>query len=67
MTCPYITTLERACGRASVQGEFCQFHGWLHQLDNMTLEDLAETTWSDIPELNKIRLRLHDAIGALSK
>lgn len=60
--CVYETSLDRECGRPSIQDHFCQFHGWLSQLDGMCLEDLTKVTWSDIPELNKIRARL---IGAM--
>ena len=33
MTCPYITSLERACGRASTHGEHCAFHAVLHKFE----------------------------------
>ena len=33
MTCPYITSLERACGRASTHGEHCRFHSVLHEFE----------------------------------
>ena len=36
MTCPYITSLERACGRPSTCGDYCPFHGllFLYEQDN---------------------------------
>lgn len=56
VTCPYITTLERACGRASTHGEHCGFHAVLHDFETQPFVDL-----------NTHVQRLYDAIGALSK
>lgn len=64
MTCPYITSLDRECGRESASG-FCEFHGYLEQLDHLYLEDLLDATWSSTPVLDRVRTRLHTRIGEL--
>ena len=56
MTCPYITTLERACGRASTHGEHCAFHSVLHEFET----DPAKL-------LNATVADLHNAIGELNR
>lgn len=33
MTCPYITSLERECGRTSTHSRFCAFHAVLHEFE----------------------------------
>jgi hypothetical protein len=34
--CPYVTSLERACGRASTHGDYCGFHAilFLYETDS---------------------------------
>lgn len=64
MTCPYITSLDRECGRESASG-FCEFHAYLDQLDHLYLEDLLDATWSSTPVLDRVRTRLHTRIGEL--
>jgi hypothetical protein len=56
MTCPYITTLERACGRASTHGDFCRFHSVLNDFE--TRPDLL---------LNDTLNELYDAIGEITR
>lgn len=64
MTCAYINSLDRECGRESASG-FCEFHAALDQLDHMFLHELQYSTWSSTPVLDRIRTRLHTRIGEL--
>jgi hypothetical protein len=64
VNCPYINSLGRECGRESASG-FCEFHAYLNQLDQLCLEELAFTTWSSTPELDRVRHRLISRIGEL--
>lgn len=59
MTCPYITTLERACGRASTHGEHCRFHHILVRLTN-EFPPVGPTRRDEI-------LKLYNAIGEQTK
>lgn len=52
--CPYITSLDRECGRLATHGEFCAFHDVLHQFETDPCKSLNATA-SD----------LYDAIGQL--
>lgn len=54
MTCPYINTLERECGREATHDGFCGLHSVLHAFETDPAK-LLNATVSD----------LHDALGAL--
>jgi hypothetical protein len=56
VTCPYVTSLGRPCGRPSTNGEHCDFHGVLHEFETNCTKSLNDTI-SD----------LYDAIGGLAR
>lgn len=56
MTCTYITSLDRPCGRPATNGEHCAFHAVLHEFETDPCK-LLNATVGD----------LHDAIGALNR
>lgn len=39
MTCVYVTSLDRECGREATSGEHCDFHAVLAQLDDFDFRD----------------------------
>lgn len=57
MTCRYITTLDRPCGRTCTGG-LCDFHHTLSQLDSVPLEYVGLFAWTNHPILERVRLRL---------
>lgn len=44
MTCKYVTSLDRECGREATTGEHCDFHAVLAQLDDFDFHDPTPIT-----------------------
>lgn len=64
MTCPYINSLKRACGRASTHGPFCGLHYILHTIEREVMDETKAREflkrWSPC---QKITARLHTFVN----
>lgn len=58
VTCVYVTSLGKPCGRLVIRTGYCALHDVLNRLDRMNLRELAETTWTPNPMLDRVRLTI---------
>jgi hypothetical protein len=58
VSCRYVTSLDKPCGRSTINTGYCVLHDVLSRLDRMNLRELAETTWTPNPVLDQVRLTI---------
>lgn len=58
MTCPYINTLERECGREMTIGGYCDTHFVCVQLDHLPFDMTITVPLSVRPTIDRILSRL---------
>lgn len=58
MTCPYVTSLDKPCGRPATTGEHCAFHAVLHEFET----ECEDTPMAD--HVRAVRENAHELIRA---